>query len=72
MSKIRTVSSNHEKTDGLLVGVTGEKVGFMGVAPVVQPVGVGQAIPTDLASCIVFCTKIRADLIALGLIKGAA
>lgn len=72
MSAIRKLWAGHTHPDGTQVGNTGEKLGFLGAAPVVQPVGAGQAIPTDLASCIVFNTKIRADLIALGLIKGAA
>lgn len=73
MAKIKTVAAGHSHTDGLCIGdATTAKLAFNGSTPVVQPVGAGQAIPTDLASCIVFCTKIRADLIALGLIKGSA
>jgi hypothetical protein len=72
MAKKKTVSAGQTLPDGLALGVTGEKIALFGATPVVQPVGAGQAIPTDLASVIVFCTKIRADLIALGLIKGSA
>lgn len=49
-----------------------QKVGFYGVTPVVQPVGVTQAAATDAASVIVLANKLRTDLVALGLIKGAA
>ena len=72
MAAIRTITGLPTHTDGLALGVTGEKIGFLGATPVVRPVGAGQAIPTDLATTITFCTKIRADLIALGLIKGSA
>lgn len=72
MSAIKTISADHVNTDGLLVGITGGKLAFNGATPVIQPVGAGQAIPTDLPSCIVWITKVRLDLIALGLIKGAA
>lgn len=59
--------------DGAQIGKAAtEKIGFYGSTPVVQPASAGQAIPTDLASCIVWITQVRADLIALGLIKGAA
>lgn len=72
MSAIKTIAADHTNADGLLIGATGGKIAFNGATPVVQAVGAGQAIPTDLASTIVFCTKIRLDLIALGLIKGSA
>jgi hypothetical protein len=72
MALIKTITGKNTHVDGILVGVTGEKIGFLGATPVVKPSGAGQAIPTDLASCIVFNTKIRADLISLGLIKGSA
>lgn len=58
--------------DGATMGKSiTEKISFYGVTPVVQPSGVGQAVPTDLATCIVWITKVRLDLIALGLIAGA-
>lgn len=72
MASIKKLYAGHTHADGIQLGGTDEKIGFAGATPVVRPVGAGQAIPTDLASCIVFCTKIRLDLIALGLIKGSA
>lgn len=63
----------YNSPDGAQVGNSAATpLAFFGATPAVQPSGVGQAVPTDLASCIVWITKVRLDLIALGLIKGAA
>lgn len=46
MSAIKTVAAGHTHADGLLVGATGEKLAFLGAAPVVQRVGAaGAAAP---------------------------
>ncbi len=37
MALIKTVSGNPVQTDGLLIGVTGEKLGFAGKTPVAVP-----------------------------------
>jgi len=71
MASYRKLYASQTQPDGMQIGLTGGKIGFNGATPVVKPTGAGQAVPTDLASCIVFCTKIRTDLIALGLIAGA-
>lgn len=71
MASYRKLYASQTQPDGMQIGLSGGKIGFHGATPVIKPAGVGQAIPTDLASTIVFCTKIRLDLIALGLIAGA-
>lgn len=43
MSAIKTVTGGHTHADGVLVGITGEKVALFGATPVVQPVGAAQA-----------------------------
>jgi len=73
MAAIKTIAAGHTHADGLCIGdAATSKLAFNGSTPVTQPSGAGQAIPTDLASVIVFCTKIRLDLVTLGLIKGSA
>ena len=99
MARIRTIEAGQVCPDGVLIGVTGEKVGLFGATPVIQPVGATQAAVTatstngvaaaasadlaalaaetekigdDVRACIVLQNKMRADLIALGLMKGSA
>lgn len=56
----------------VIAQTTSDKIGFYGVTPVVQPASANQAVATDAASVIVLANQLRADLLALGLIKGAA
>ncbi len=107
MSAIRKLFAGQTHADGVQLGATGEKLGFLGAAPVVRPVGAGQAalaaatyvapnagalntgdagsdtvigsvrtqliaLAADHAASQVLLAKIRVDLVALGLIKGAA
>jgi len=74
--------------DGLNVGnAITDKVGFYGVAPIAQRAGADQAVFTTTltqstgwgfltstagAAAIALLTEIRAALVAVGLIKGAA
>ena len=74
-------------TTGTIIGTaTTQKLGFFAKTPVVQPVGTSQGaaangttttatttnLDTGLTNLRVLVHKIRTDLIALGLIKGAA
>jgi len=88
MSAIKTIAAGHTNADGLLIGMTGEKLGFLGATPVVRPVGAGQAAVATTGATnstpygyttaaqadaiVTLVNKIRTDLVALGLIKGAA
>lgn len=72
MSAIKTISAVQTHVDGVAVGVTGEKLGFLGATPIVQPVGAAQAIATDTASTLTLANSLRLALVNLGLIKGAA
>ncbi len=76
MSAIRKFHAGHTHADGVQVGDTGEKLGFLGAAPVVRPVGAGQAAAaggaTVDAECRTLANALRTALIDLGLIKGAA
>jgi len=66
--------------DGSQVGASAtEKVGFFGTTAVVQPSGAGQdaltASSSDAAAIgelITLVTKMRTDLVALGLLKGSS
>lgn len=76
------------RPDGLMVGqsATGDKVGFFGTTPVVQPSSASQAAVTTSvtttrttanldATCdaiIVLLNQIRSELVTLGLLKGSA
>jgi hypothetical protein len=72
MASIKTISSVQTHADGLSVGVTSEKLGFLGATPIVRPVSADQAIATDTASTLTLANSLRLALVNLGLIKGAA
>lgn len=72
MASIKLVEAGHTHPDGLQLGKTGEKIGFLGAAPIVRPAHADQAIATDAASVIVLANRLRLDLVNLGVIKGAA
>lgn len=72
MSAIKTIAAGQTCVDGLQLGLTGEKIGFLGTAPIVLPASANQAICTDAASVIVLANALRLALVNLGLIKGAA
>jgi hypothetical protein len=52
-------------------GIT-EKVSLYGVTPVTQRANASQAVATDAATTMVLANELRAALVALGAIKGAA
>jgi hypothetical protein len=59
--------------DGMSVGLSiTEKVSLYGVTPVVQRANASQAVATDAATTTVLANELRAALVALGAIKGAA
>lgn len=83
MSAIKTITADHTQPDGLLIGATGTKLGFLGAAPVVQPASAAQAVavaasggeaPTEAEfnAVVTLVNRLRLDLVTLGLIKGAA
>lgn len=72
MAEIKTIEAGHTNPDGLQLGATGEKIGFLGAAPVVQVASANQAVATDAASVITLANALRSALVSLGLIKGAA
>ncbi|MHC1762917.1 MAG: hypothetical protein AB9869_01240 [Verrucomicrobiia bacterium] len=55
-----------------ILGSASEKLGFYGVTPVVQPAHADQAVAADADGALRLVNRIRTDLIAVGLIKGAA
>jgi hypothetical protein len=99
MANIKTIEAGGVHADGVLIGLTGEKIGFAGATPVVQVVGAAQAAVTatstngvaaaaaadlaalaaeaekigdDARAAVVLVNALRAALVSLGLIKGAA
>jgi hypothetical protein len=52
-------------------GIT-EKVSLYGITPVAQRANASQAVATDAATTMVLANELRAALVALGAIKGAA
>jgi len=87
MASILTVSGGGPQGDGVQIGTTGEKVGFLGATPIVQRVGAAQAAVATTAATdsdpfgyteaqanaiIALLNEIRAALVAVGIIKGAA
>lgn len=67
------ITGGGPQSGGVVIGAAAsEKIGFHGATPVVQRAHANQAVPTNEATLITFCTQIRSDLIALGLIKGEA
>lgn len=46
MASIKTIEAGPVHADGLAIGQTGEKLGFLGATPVVQRVGAVQAVVT--------------------------
>lgn len=76
MSAIRKLHAGHTHADGVQLGATGEKIGFAGAAPVVQPSGAAQAAAaggaTVDAECRALANALRTAMVSLGLIKGSA
>lgn len=87
MSAIKTIEAGGSHADGILIGQTGEKLGFLGAAPIVQRVGAAQAAVATTAATsttpfgyaeaqanaiVTLLNEIRAALVAVGIIKGAA
>lgn len=60
-------------SDGRVIGdsIT-DKVAFYGGTPIARRASANQAVATDLASVVVLANELRAALMALNLIKGAA
>lgn len=58
--------------DGVKIGDTDQKVGFLGATPVVRVASADQAVATDPASTQTLANALRSALIDLGLIKGSA
>jgi hypothetical protein len=59
--------------DGMSVGLSiTEKVSLYGVTPVAQRANASQAVATDAGTTMVLANELRAALVALGAIKGAA
>jgi hypothetical protein len=70
-----------DATTGAVIGTADEaatadgdiiEVSLRGSAPVAMVASANQAVPTDLATTIAFCTSVRTALIDNGIIKGAA
>lgn len=70
-----------DAANGCVIGIADEaatadgdiiEVLLAGSAPVAQVASADQAVPTDLATTIAFCTSVRTALINNGIIKGAA
>jgi len=87
MANIKTIEAGGVHPDGVLIGQTGEKVGFCGATPVVQRVGAAQAAVATTAATdtdpfgfseaqanaiVTLVNELRAALVAAGLIKGSA
>ena len=71
--KIKIVAAPPTHPDGLQIGeAPTDKLGFNGVDPIVQPAGAAQAVAVDAATTMALANQLRADLVALGLIKGSA
>lgn len=64
MSAIKTIEAGGSHADGLLIGQTGEKLAFLGAAPIVQRVGAAQAAVTATSTNGVAAAA-SADLAAL-------
>jgi len=88
MASIRTIEAGATHSDGVKVGLTGEKLGFLGATPIVQRAGAAQAAvvttsatnssPYGFATAaqadaiVTLVNELRAALVANGLIKGSA
>lgn len=87
MASIKTIDAGGPHADGVQIGATGEKLGFLGATPIVQRVGAaGVAVATTAATSstpfgfseaqanaiVALVNECRATLVALGLHKGAA
>lgn len=82
-SVVRGIASGKidDATTGCVIGIADEdasadgdviEVLLTGSVPVAQVASANQAVPTDLATTIAFCTSVRTALINNGIIKGAA
>lgn len=49
MSAIKSVVAGHTNADGILIGATGEKLAFLGAAPIVRRVGAAGAAVSAVA-----------------------
>lgn len=87
MATIRKFNAGGPYPDGVQVGATGDKLAFLGSDPVVQRVGAAQAAVATTAATsttpfgyaeaqanaiVTLLNEIRAALVAVGIIKGAA
>lgn len=88
MASIKTIDAGGPHADGVQIGATGEKLGFLGATPIVQRVGADQAaVVTTTATnsspygyatqaqanaIVTLVNELRAALVAAGLIKGSA
>lgn len=72
MAAIKTITALQTHADGISVGVTSEKLGFLGATPIVRRASANQAAATDTASAITLANELRTTLINFGLITGAA
>jgi len=59
--------------DGSSFGLSAtEQISFYGATPVAQRANASQAVATDATTTMTLANELRAALVALGLIKGAA
>lgn len=87
MASIHKIPAGPTHADGVQIGATGEKLGFLGATPVVQRASADQAAvattaPTNSSpygfsqaqatAIIALINELRATLVANGLIKGSA
>lgn len=73
MASKLTISQSNTHPDGIVIAETSdEKLAFYGATPVVRRAGAAQAVATDPATTMALANELRAALVALGLIKGAA
>ena len=73
MASKKIIAPDPQHADGLQINTAADqKLGFYGAAPVAQRAHANQAVAVDAATTMALANQLRADLVALGLIKGAA
>ena len=87
MANIKIIEAGGVHDDGVQIGLTGEKLGFLGATPVVQRSGAaGAAVAATAATSstpfgfseaqanaiVALVNELRATVVALGLHKGSA
>lgn len=87
MATIKIIEAGGTNPDGVQIGQTGEKLGFLGATPIVQRAGAAQAAVATTAATsstpfgyseaqanaiVALVNELRAALVANGLIKGSA